>query len=88
MKNVLFYGFRHAHVEGLHAKAKENPRVKIVACLEENAEARQDVAKRTGITFDGPSYEYWLDSDVDIVAIGGRYGDRGRSEERRVGKEC
>lgn len=76
---ILFYGFRHVHIEGLYQKAVKNEKLEIVACLEEDKTAENQVAKKLGIVFDGKSYEHWLNTDVDIVAIGGRYGDRGNA---------
>ena len=75
---ILFYGFRHGHIVGLYNKAKQNKRVEIVACLEDNESARNEVAENSGIVFDtSRSYDEWLETDVDIVALGGAYGDRG-----------
>lgn len=76
---ILFYGFRHGHIEGLYHRAKQNPRVEIVACVEENDEARAGAQTRLGVQFDTQSYETWLQSDIDIVAIGGCYGNRGKA---------
>lgn len=74
---ILFYGFRHSHIEGLYMKAKENNRVEICACLEEDETAKKAMSEKLGIIFDEKSYDEWLKSDVDTVAIGGCYGDRG-----------
>lgn len=74
---ILFYGFRHAHIDGLYKMAAEANDLEIVACLEEDEAAGKEVAKRLGITFAQGTYGEWLATDVDIVAIGGRYGDRG-----------
>ena len=74
---ILFYGFRHSHIDGLFQLAKNNTRIEIAACLEENDEARKSAEERLGVQFDTASYDTWLQTDVDIVAIGGRYGDRG-----------
>lgn len=85
---LLFYGFRHAHVEGLYERAKNNARVTVAGCVEENVEARAGVSERLGVTFDERSYDEWLETDIDAVAIGGRYGDRGRAiiKALRAGK--
>ena len=74
---ILFYGFRHSHIDGLFTQAKNNPRVTIAACLEEDEEARKGAEERLGVQFDSASYDAWLQTDIDVVAIGGRYGDRG-----------
>lgn len=74
---ILFYGFRHSHIDGLFQMAKGNPRVEIAACLEEDGVARKSAEERLGVQFDLQPYDEWLQKDVDIIAIGGRYGDRG-----------
>jgi predicted dehydrogenase len=76
---VVFYGFRHSHIDGLFERAKNNARVEIAACLEEDEGARKRAEEKLGTKFDARSYEEWLKTDIDIVAIGGRYGDRGRA---------
>lgn len=77
---ILFYGFRHDHIIGLYKKAIENSRVEVVACIEEHEPTRTAVKEAQGIVFDTEkSYEEWLLEDVDIVAFGGAYGDRGEA---------
>lgn len=77
---ILFYGFRHDHIIGLYKKAMENSRVEVVACIEEHEPTRIAVSKAQGIVFDTEkSYDEWLLEDVDIVAFGGAYGDRGEA---------
>ena len=77
---ILFYGFRHDHIIGLYKKAIENKDVEVVACIEEHEETRKAWGEAHGITFDTTtSYEEWLQKDVDIVAFGGAYGDRGEA---------
>ena len=75
---ILFYGFRHAHIIGLYNKAVENKRVEVVACIEDDTAAREKIEMENGVVFDKEhSYEEWLEQDIDIVALGGTYGDRG-----------
>lgn len=74
---ILFYGFRHSHIDGLFESAKNNARIEIAACLEEDEAARKSAEEKLGVKFDEHSYDEWLKTDIDIVAIGGRYGDRG-----------
>lgn len=74
---ILFYGFRHGHIDGLFNLAKNNSRVEIAACIEDDTEARISAEERLGVKFDEQSYEKWLQTDIEVVAIGGRYGDRG-----------
>lgn len=76
---IMFYGFRHAHIEGLVERAKKNPRIEIAACVEENDEARKGVEERLHLKFDERPYEQLLQTDIDIVAIGCRYGERGQA---------
>ena len=74
---MLFYGFRHSHIDGLFDLAKNNSRVEIAGCLEEDEAARKNAEEKLGVKFDNQSYDEWLKTDIDVVAIGGRYGDRG-----------
>lgn len=74
---LLFYGFRHGHIYGLYEKAKAKEYIDIVACLEEHEETRKLVAHKLGIDFNTDSYDEWLTRDIDAVAIGGKYGERG-----------
>lgn len=77
---ILFYGFRHDHIIGLYKKAIENERVEVVACIEEHDETRKVLSETQGIVFNTEkTYEEWLLEDVDIVAFGGTYGDRGEA---------
>ncbi|MBQ3572506.1 MAG: Gfo/Idh/MocA family oxidoreductase [Clostridia bacterium] len=76
---ILFYGFRHGHIEGLLQSARANSRVQVVACIEEDDDSRKSVEERLGVQFDDRAYEEWLQADVDVVAIGGRYADRGQA---------
>ena len=75
---ILFYGFRHGHIIGLYKKAVESKRVEVVASIEDDKDAREKIEMDHGIVFDKEhSYEEWLEQDIDIVALGGTYGDRG-----------
>ena len=77
MMKILFNGFRHSHIHALYQNVTANPAFEIAGCLEPNQEARADAQKKLGAVFSEKSYAQWLASDVDIVAIGGAYGDRG-----------
>ncbi len=72
---LLFCGFQHGHILGLYEKAKNNADVEIVACIEEDEKRKAALADK--IPFDSGAYEEWLKKDVDIVAVGGKYGQRG-----------
>ena len=86
---ILFYGFRHGHINTLYKKTESSPIAEIVACIEENEKARLDAESALGAEFSEKSYDEWLTSPlVDAVAIGGAYGDRGRAiiKALRAGK--
>ncbi len=76
--NIVFYGFRHEHIFSCFRMAQENPDIQILAAIEENAPAREKAQAQLGYPVAAEGYEQWLNSpEVDAVAIGGAYGDRG-----------
>ena len=85
---ILFNGFRHSHIYGLYQKVADCPSLEIVGCIEPDAKAREDALKNLDIAFSEVDYDTWLASDVDIVAIGNAYGDRGENiiKALRAGK--
>ena len=76
---ILFYGFRHGHVNTLYKNAAASDKYEIAACVEENDEARAAAEKALETEFSDISYDEWLKTDIDAVAIGGAYGDRGKA---------
>lgn len=74
---ILFYGFRHGHIYSLYQLAQQTSGIEIAACLEEDAAAKATAEAKLGICFDEAAYDTWLKRDVDVVAIGGKYGERG-----------
>ena len=74
---ILFNGFRHGHINGLYKKAVASDLVEIVGCIEPNDAAREEAEKKLGAVFSDISYDEWLSTDIDAVAIGNAYGDRG-----------
>ena len=76
---ILFYGFRHGHINGLYKKILTSYKIEIAACIEENDEARSLAVSNLRATFSDKTYDEWLLNDIDIVAIGGAYADRGRA---------
>ena len=71
-------GFRHAHINGLLAHARENAAVEIVAACEEDDDARAEVlaSKRAEITH--TSYAAMLEEvECDAIAVGDYYAKRG-----------
>ena len=85
---ILFYGFQHGHIFGLYQLVKNRTDVEIVACLERSEEKRNELANVHGIVCDNREYAFWLTQDVDIVAIGLKYGERGEAiaQAMRAGK--
>ena len=73
---LLFCGFQHGHILGLYEKAKVNNDVEIVACIESDEKRKAALADK--VVFDANDYDFWLTQDVDIVAVGGKYGERGQ----------
>ena len=74
---ILFYGFRHGHVYGLYKRVMASEDAAVAACVEEDATARAAAEAALGAVFSDKSYEEWLSGDIDAVAVGGAYGDRG-----------
>jgi len=74
---ILFYGFRHGHVNTMYRLAMESDKFEVVGCVEENEEARRVAETALNTVFSDKSYDEWLGSDIDAVAFGGAYGDRG-----------
>ena len=76
--NVAFAGFRHAHIFGLYELIKKYDYIQITGAWEEDAESIA-AAKRQGVIFNYNTYDDVLNDDnVDIVAIGGCFGERGK----------
>lgn len=76
---ILFNGFRHSHIYGLYKKALEDERFQIVGCIEENEDARASASGFLGAVFSDNNYAELLQGDVDVVAIGNAYGERGKN---------
>ena len=85
---ILFYGFRHNHIRALYKKALASPQFEIAGCIEPDDAAREAATAALGMDFSSMSYAEWLKTDIDAVAIGCRYGDRGAAviEALRAGK--
>lgn len=73
---LLFNGFRHNHILALYHKAAASDMVEIAGCIETDAPAREAAQKSLGIRFSDRSYDQWLATDIDVVAVGNAYGDR------------
>ena len=75
---ILFNGFRHGHIHGLYQKVTSSAIAEIAGCIEPNDEARAAAESTLGAVFSTKSYDEWLASDIDAVAIGNAYGERGQ----------
>lgn len=75
---LLFNGFRHGHIYGLYKKAMENDKVEIVGAIEADEGARAAAEKAVAVTFSDRSYDEWLSDNIDAVAVGNAYGQRGK----------
>ena len=74
---IAFAGLRHGHIFALYDMAAGNPLLEITGAFEEDEKARQAAMSR-GVDCRYESYEALLtDPAVDVVALGGCYGDRG-----------
>ena len=75
---VAFAGLRHGHIFALYDMVQKHPMYQITGAFEENEEARK-AAEEKGVCCRYASYaELLADPDVDAVAMGGCYGDRGQ----------
>ena len=76
--NIAFAGLRHGHIFVLYDEAVKNPYFNVCGAFEENDDARR-TAEEKGVICNYQSYEQLLaDSTVDVVALGGCFGDRGQ----------
>ena len=85
---IGFAGFRHDHIHVLYNQAKAHEAYEIVAAYEEHAETIEKV-KAKGVEITHTDYKSFLEmSDIEVVAIGARYADRGAMaiEALRAGK--
>ena len=74
---ILFYGFRHVHLNSLYKKVVASEYAEVAACIEPDGEARESAQKVLGAQFSDKGFDEWLETDVDVVAVGTAYGERG-----------
>ena len=74
---LLFNGFRHGHINGLYQQAQCSELVEIAGCIEQNFAAKVAAEEKYGVSFSDKDYDWWLSTDIDVVAVGTAYGDRG-----------
>lgn len=76
--NIAFAGLRHPHIFVLYDMAKQNDLYHICGAFEADDDARQQ-AETHGVNCVYESYAKLLaDAAVEVVALGGCYGDRGQ----------
>jgi predicted dehydrogenase len=75
--NIAFAGLRHGHIFTIYQMAQENDLYRVVGAYEADEQARWDAAKQ-GVECNYASFAQLLaDPQVQVVALGGCYGDRG-----------
>ena len=78
MINVAFAGVRHGHIYSIYDMSLNHPEFDIAGGFEENEEARK-AAEGWGLQFKYNTLEELLnDENVDAVALGGCFADRGQ----------
>lgn len=75
---LAMLGFRHGHAGAIYHTAQQLDFVDIVACVEEDAAAREAIPRQLGITLTHDTFEQALrDTDCDAVACVDYYAKRG-----------
>ncbi|MDQ3625105.1 MAG: Gfo/Idh/MocA family oxidoreductase [Verrucomicrobiota bacterium] len=73
-----FAGFRHGHILDLFTAVSERADTKVVACCEEDAGKRAELAANSSVTITHPDFATMLRAvECDVIAIGDYYGRRG-----------
>src|SRR6185436_18727377 len=73
-----FAGFRHGHILDLLTGVEERADAEVVACCEEDAAARADLAAKGRVKITHTDFAAMLrDVECDVVAIGDYYAKRG-----------
>ena len=82
--NIAFAGLRHIHIFDLFKMAMENPHYNIIGAFESDENAKK-VAEENGVICNYDSYDDLLaDKNLDVVALGGYYGQRGEMAIRAL----
>ncbi|MBQ4527351.1 MAG: Gfo/Idh/MocA family oxidoreductase [Clostridia bacterium] len=77
--NIAFAGFRHNHIINLYKDAEVNSDINIIACYEEDTDARCSMTETLEADFNADTYgEILKNNMVDAIAIGDYYGKRGK----------
>lgn len=85
---ILFNGFRHTHINSLYKRARIADFAETCGCIEDDPIARAEAEKSLEARFSDMSYDEWLNTDINVVAIGNAYGERGKNiiKALRAGK--
>lgn len=76
--NIAFAGLRHCHIFDLYKMVQADSSYTILGAFEADADARKE-AEALGVYCNYASYDELLaDPKVEVVALGGCYGDRGQ----------
>lgn len=82
--NIAFAGLRHCHIFDLYKMVQADSNYRILGAYEADNDAHQQ-AESQGVVCNYISYETLLaDPCVDVVALGGCYGDRGEMAIRAL----
>lgn len=75
---LAIVGFRHGHVAAIYHTARRLEHVQIVACVEEDPAARNDIPAQLGVTLTHDSFQQVLDEvEFDALACVDYYARRG-----------
>jgi predicted dehydrogenase len=73
-----FAGFRHGHILDLLTGVEECPETEVVACCEEDAPAREELASKGRVKITHTDFAAMLrDVECDVIAVGDYYARRG-----------
>ncbi|MBQ3225546.1 MAG: Gfo/Idh/MocA family oxidoreductase [Clostridia bacterium] len=81
---IAFAGLKHGHIFVLYDMAKNHPEYEIVGAFE-GEETYRKHAESKGVRCNYQSYDALLsDTQVEVVALGGAYGERGEMAKRAL----
>ncbi len=82
---IFFYGLRHGHIFTCFKLATAHPDIEILGAVEENEPARKAAQEALNYPVEADGYDKWLNNpEVDVVVIGGAYGNRGEAVIRAL----
>lgn len=82
--NIAFAGLKHSHIFVLYNLAQQNENFNVIGAFEGDANYAQK-AKEAGLECNYKTFDELLnDKDVDVVALGGAFGERGEMAEKAL----